>query len=202
MTHKEGTATLRLSRIRREQQSAVAPASPSPEPLPLNIIEHLPPRNLFEDEEALKVIEEYRTHRRSPGVVMLTQIGEAQGASTEWFGTYAAVSHMKQNRFLFFGHKGTESHVGARIIFDKLLTKSLLRQAGVPTPEGLLVQSPEEAISFREKIRGPIVIKPRFGMKGTGCDCQPSRSKRNHNRIQKSRTIRGCSGGRIRRQFY
>lgn len=168
MTHKEGTATLRLSRIRREQQSAVAPASPSPEPLPLNIIEHLPPRNLFEDEEALKVIEEYRTHRRSPGVVMLTQIGEAQGASTEWFGTYAAVSHMKQNRFLFFGHKGTESHVGARIIFDKLLTKSLLRQAGVPTPEGLLVQSPEEAISFREKIRGPIVIKPRFGMKGRG----------------------------------
>lgn len=99
---------------------------------------------------------------------MLTQIGEAQGASTEWFGTYAAVSHMKQNRFLFFGHKGTESHVGARIIFDKLLTKSLLRQAGVPTPEGLLVQSPEEAISFREKIRGPIVIKPRFGMKGRG----------------------------------
>lgn len=168
MTHTEGAAILRLPRIRREQQSAVVPASPPTESLPLNILEHLPPRNVFEDKEALRVLQEYRDHGRSTGVAMLTQIGEAQGASTEWFGTYAAVSHMKQNRFLFFGHKGTESHVGARIIFDKLLTKSLLRQAGVPTPEGLLVQSPDEAISFREKIGKPIVIKPRFGMKGRG----------------------------------
>ncbi|MFT3943469.1 MAG: ATP-grasp domain-containing protein [Ancrocorticia sp.] len=58
--------------------------------------------------------------------------------------------------------------MSARIIFDKLLTKQLLRQAGVPTPHGRLVQSPDEAISFREEIGRPIVIKPRFGMKGRG----------------------------------
>lgn len=134
----------------------------------MNVLEHLPSRNIFEDKNALKVLDEYDTYGRSTGVLMLTQIAESQGASTEWFGTYAAVSQLKDRRFLFFGHKGTESHVAARIVFDKMLTKTLLQEAGVPTPQGRLVTSAQEALQFRKDVDGPIVLKPRFGMKGRG----------------------------------
>ncbi len=134
----------------------------------MDTLDHLPAANVFDDKNAVKLLKENETLGRSPGVLMLTQAAEAKGASTEWFGTYAAVSQLENRRFLFFGHKGTESHVGARIIFDKFLTKSLLQQAGVSTPDGVLVTSPEEALRFRQDIAGPIVLKPRFGMKGRG----------------------------------
>ncbi len=134
----------------------------------MDVLDHLPSANVFDDENALKLLKENHVHGRSPGVLMLTQAAEAKGASTEWFGTYAAVSQFENRSFLFFGHKGTESHVGARIIFDKFLTKSLLQQAGVPTPDGIIVASAEEALHFREELGGPIVLKPRFGMKGRG----------------------------------
>lgn len=136
--------------------------------MPVDVLDQLPSANVFDDEETLKLLQENHARGRSPGVLILTHAAEARGASTEWFGSYAAVSELENRKFLFFGHKGTESHVGARIIFDKFLTKSLLRQAGVPTPEGILVANAEEALRFRKKVGGPIVLKPRFGMRGRG----------------------------------
>ncbi len=136
--------------------------------MPADVLNHLPDINVFEDKEAQRILEEHRTDGRSPGVLMLAQAAEAKGASTEWFGTYAAISHIDGHRFLFFGHKGTESHVSARIIFDKMLTKTLLQEAGVPTPHGIIVANPQEALRFRDEVGGPIVLKPRFGMKGRG----------------------------------
>lgn len=50
---------------------------------------------------------------------------------------------------------------------DKFYTTSLLEQAGLPTPETRVCESPEEAIAgFREL--GDVVVKPLFGSMGLG----------------------------------
>lgn len=51
---------------------------------------------------------------------------------------------------------------------DKDLTKSLLEMAGIPVPEGRMVDSPDDAWSAAEDIGLPVVVKPRDGNHGRG----------------------------------
>lgn len=60
------------------------------------------------------------------------------------------------------------SAIAESISRDKDLTKSLLSACGVPVPEGLLVDTLEEAWDAAESIGLPVVIKPRDGNHGRG----------------------------------
>lgn len=60
------------------------------------------------------------------------------------------------------------SAVAESIAQDKELTRTMLRQAGVPVPEGRAVSSPEEACEVAEKLGFPVVVKPREGHHGDG----------------------------------
>ncbi len=51
---------------------------------------------------------------------------------------------------------------------DKFLTHQILREAGLPTPESALCESPEQALAFAQRLGRPIVLKPAFGNRGKG----------------------------------
>ena len=51
---------------------------------------------------------------------------------------------------------------------DKELTKAVLHNAGIPVPRGRPVISAEDAVAAASKLRGPVVVKPRFGNQGKG----------------------------------
>jgi cyanophycin synthetase len=51
---------------------------------------------------------------------------------------------------------------------DKVMTKSVLAAAGIPTPPGIVVGGPEEAGNALETLGGPVVVKPADGNQGRG----------------------------------
>ncbi len=51
---------------------------------------------------------------------------------------------------------------------DKELTRDLLRQVGVPVPQGQPVKDAEDAWQVAQEIGGPVVVKPRYGNHGRG----------------------------------
>ncbi len=60
------------------------------------------------------------------------------------------------------------SAIAESIAQDKELTRQLLKEAGIPVPEGGPVESLEEALSDAAYIGGPVVVKPRYGNQGRG----------------------------------
>ncbi len=60
------------------------------------------------------------------------------------------------------------SAIGEAIAQDKDLTKKLLADAGIPTPQGRVVTSPEEGWAAACEIGLPVVVKPRDGNQGKG----------------------------------
>jgi cyanophycin synthetase len=63
---------------------------------------------------------------------------------------------------------GKTSSIGADIACDKELTKTLLHNAGVPVPRGVVVRSREEAYVTLRELRSPLVCKPLDGNHGRG----------------------------------
>jgi cyanophycin synthetase len=60
------------------------------------------------------------------------------------------------------------SAIAESIAQDKELTRTLLRQSGVPVPEGRVVSSAEEAWRAAQELGLPVVVKPREGNYGRG----------------------------------
>jgi cyanophycin synthetase len=63
---------------------------------------------------------------------------------------------------------GDTGHVAVGIASDKQLTKTLLRQAGVPVPAGSTVSTVEEALQAARKLGGTVTVKPLDGNHGRG----------------------------------
>jgi cyanophycin synthetase len=60
------------------------------------------------------------------------------------------------------------SAIAETISRDKDLTKSLLKACGVPVPEGVVVETPDDAWEAAEDIGLPVVVKPSDGNHGRG----------------------------------
>ncbi len=60
------------------------------------------------------------------------------------------------------------SAVSEQIAQDKELTKRLLADAGVPVPEGVAVETLEDAWEAMQRLGGAVVVKPRDGNQGKG----------------------------------
>ncbi len=58
--------------------------------------------------------------------------------------------------------------IGEDIAQDKELTKMLLRQVGVPVPQGRVAQTADEACQIAREIGFPVVLKPRDANHGRG----------------------------------
>nr|WP_229423191.1 cyanophycin synthetase [Telluria aromaticivorans] len=63
---------------------------------------------------------------------------------------------------------GDTSFIAVKIASDKQLTKSLLKEAGVPVPEGSSVTTVEDAQRVAARMRAPVTIKPLDGNQGKG----------------------------------
>ncbi|KUK08211.1 MAG: UDP-N-acetylmuramyl tripeptide synthase, partial [Caldanaerobacter subterraneus] len=60
------------------------------------------------------------------------------------------------------------SCIAVDIASDKILTKKILKDHGLPVPEGDVAYNEEEAISIAEELGYPVVIKPYNGNQGKG----------------------------------
>lgn len=63
---------------------------------------------------------------------------------------------------------GRTAFIGVDSASDKDLTKKLLAQSGLPTPQGEVVRTAEEAVRAAQRMGGPVVIKPLDGNHGRG----------------------------------
>ena len=63
---------------------------------------------------------------------------------------------------------GDTGHIAVGIAADKELTKTLLREAGVPVPEGTTVRSLEQALRAARRLGGLVTVKPLDGNHGRG----------------------------------
>ncbi len=83
-------------------------------------------------------------------------------------GSFVQLGHGAQQRRVRTAETDATSAVAEIIAQDKELTKSFLRAAGVPVPEGRPVSSPADAWAAAEEIGVPVVVKPRDGNHGRG----------------------------------
>ena len=60
------------------------------------------------------------------------------------------------------------SAIGVEIADDKMLTKEILRNEGIPVPDGDIVRTIEEALKLADRIGYPVVVKPLVGNHGRG----------------------------------
>jgi len=69
---------------------------------------------------------------------------------------------------------GDTSFIAVKIASDKQLTKALLKEAGVPVPEGSVVTQLEDAQRAAARLKAPCTLKPLDGNQGKGVtvDCR------------------------------
>jgi cyanophycin synthetase len=60
------------------------------------------------------------------------------------------------------------SAIGVEIADDKMLTKEILRNEGIPVPEGSIARTIEESLKLADEISYPVVVKPLVGNHGRG----------------------------------
>jgi len=60
------------------------------------------------------------------------------------------------------------SALGVEIADEKFRSKELLARAGIPTPDGAIAQSLEDAIRIAEDLGYPVAVKPEIGNHGRG----------------------------------
>lgn len=83
-------------------------------------------------------------------------------------GNLVQLGYGAKQRRIWTAETDQTSAIAETISRDKDLTKSLLRSAGVPTPEGRTVSSPDDAWEAAQDIGLPVVVKPIDGNHGRG----------------------------------
>lgn len=69
------------------------------------------------------------------------------------------------------------NHIAVGIASDKELTKRLLKEAGLPVPQGQTVSTLEAAHAAAQRANGPVAIKPLCGNQGKGVTTAVSGAK-------------------------
>ena len=83
-------------------------------------------------------------------------------------GNLVQLGYGAKQRRIWTAETDQTSAIAETISRDKDLTKSLLRSAGVPTPEGRTVTSSDDAWEAAQDIGLPVVVKPIDGNHGRG----------------------------------
>lgn len=78
------------------------------------------------------------------------------------------LGHGRHRRLIRAAVTDATSHVAVEVASDKALTKALLREAGVPVPEGEVVDDIDGALRALRELGGPVVVKPLDGNQGKG----------------------------------
>jgi cyanophycin synthetase len=78
------------------------------------------------------------------------------------------IGYGSKQRRIIAAETDRTSAVAESIAQDKQLTRTLLKAAGVPVPEGRPVTDAEDAWRAAQELRGPVVVKPLDGNHGRG----------------------------------
>lgn len=81
-------------------------------------------------------------------------------------GNLVQLGYGAAQRRIWTAETGQTSAIAESISQDKTLTKRLLKDAGIPVPEGVDVNSPADAWAAAEDIGVPVVVKPCSGNHG------------------------------------
>ena len=76
------------------------------------------------------------------------------------------LGHGRHLRTVWTAMTDRTSAIGMETAADKMLTKRLLEDAGLPVPRGYVVTTAAEAIEVFHEIGGPVVVKPLSGHHG------------------------------------
>ena len=82
--------------------------------------------------------------------------------------SYVQLGHGRYQRRIQATLMDSTSALGVEIADDKEYTKKMLGEMGVPVPEGISVDDPEEARQAAAKLGYPVVVKPRVDNHGRG----------------------------------
>jgi cyanophycin synthetase len=105
-----------------------------------------------------------------PSTQAIVDAAEARNIPTRRMndGSFVLLGQGRRARRIWTAETDATGAVAGAIAQDKELTKSLLRQVGVPVPEGRAAATPDEAWSIAESIGVPVVVKPRDANHGRG----------------------------------
>jgi len=83
-------------------------------------------------------------------------------------GSLVQLGYGKERKFIQAAMSSQTSAIAVDLASDKELTKTLLREASIPAPDGMIVSSETEAIAALNELGAPVVIKPLDGCQGKG----------------------------------
>jgi cyanophycin synthetase len=83
-------------------------------------------------------------------------------------GSLVEFGHGRNRKLIQAALSGETSQIAVDTAGDKELTKRLLRDAFLPVPAGIAVDSPEGAVAAFRRLRAPVVLKPQSGNQGRG----------------------------------
>lgn len=83
-------------------------------------------------------------------------------------GSLVQLGYGARQRRIWTAETDQTSAIAESIAHDKELTKSLLKSAGVPVPQGRVVTDPDDAVAAAEDIDGNVVVKPIDANHGRG----------------------------------
>lgn len=89
-------------------------------------------------------------------------------------GNLVQLGHGAAQRRIWTAETDRTSAIAEGIASDKDMTKSLLQSCGVPVPQGVIVESAEEAWEEAQDIGLPVVLKPQDGNHGRGVSLELS----------------------------
>jgi cyanophycin synthetase len=125
----------------------------------------------FDLGEALNALEaEARRHRLGPTTASLVAEARRRGIPVLRLDEHSLVQlgHGSRQQRIRASITGRTSHIAVEAAGDKNLTRNLLAQANVPTPQGRVVRTAEEAVKAAEALGYPVVTKPLDGNHGRG----------------------------------
>ena len=76
--------------------------------------------------------------------------------------------HGKHQRRIQAALTDATSYLAVENASDKLLTKQILKAAGIPTPRGGVAADVDAALELLDELGGPVAVKPRYGNQGKG----------------------------------
>ncbi|HLL16236.1 MAG TPA: cyanophycin synthetase [Pyrinomonadaceae bacterium] len=113
-------------------------------------------------------------------LIARTELGPSTRAIVEaarrrdipWFRVNAdslvQLGYGRNRRFIQAAMTSETGGIAVEIAGDKELTKSMLEQADIPAPRGLVAETADEAIAALSEIGGAVVVKPLDGHQGKG----------------------------------
>jgi cyanophycin synthetase len=125
----------------------------------------------FPLEKRLKEVREFIARSElGPTTRAITEAAAGRGIPWKRVGENSLVQlgHGKHRRLIQAAMTERTSAVAVDVASDKELTKTLLRDAGIEVPRGILARSEAEAVEALDVVGAPVVVKPYNMSQGKG----------------------------------